>query len=45
MGVVIFLSHFEMFPEAMILGEELVKFSSFIGIKVSGFGGKEELPN
>jgi hypothetical protein len=34
-----------MFPEAMVLGEQLVKFGSFTGIKVSGFGGKEELPN
>ena len=43
MGVVIF-SFFEMFPEAMVLGEGLVKFSSFIGITISGFSGKEELP-
>ena len=44
MEVVIF-SLFETFPEAMALGEGLVKCGSFIGIKVSGFGGIEELPN
>jgi hypothetical protein len=44
MGIVIF-SIFEMFPVAMVLGEGLVEFSSFIGINLSEFGGKEELPN
>ena len=44
MGVVIF-SLYEMFPEAMVLVEELVKFSSFTGVNVSGLGDEEKLPN